>query len=45
MSAPTYAVYDPATLELVGEAPQHTEEDVRACVRAFVESRAALADA
>lgn len=33
MSAPTYAVYDPATLELVGEAPQHTEEDVRQAIR------------
>lgn len=32
MSAPTYAVYDPATLELVGEAPQHTEEDVRQAI-------------
>ncbi len=29
MTAPTYAVYDPATLEVVGEAPQHTEDDVR----------------
>jgi len=33
MSASTYAVYDPATLDLVGEAPQHTEEDVRQAIR------------
>src|SRR5690625_3091633 len=33
MSASTYAVYDPATLDLVGEAPQHTEEDVHQAIR------------
>lgn len=29
-----YDVYDPATLELVGRAPEHTEEDVRTAVAA-----------
>lgn len=30
----TYEVYDPATLEVVGEAPHHGEDDVRAAVKA-----------
>ena len=34
MAAPTYAVYDPATLEIIGEAPQHTEDDVRRAISA-----------
>lgn len=34
MSTTAYDVYDPATLELVGQAPDHTEEDVRAAVAA-----------
>ncbi len=33
MTAPTYAVYDPATLEVVGEAPEHNENDVREAIR------------
>ena len=28
MTTPTYDVFDPATLELVGSAPEHTEADV-----------------
>ena len=32
MAAPTYAIYDPATLEIIGEAPQHTEDDVRQAI-------------
>lgn len=34
MTSSTYAVYDPATLEIVGEAPQHTEADVRRAITA-----------
>jgi acyl-CoA reductase-like NAD-dependent aldehyde dehydrogenase len=30
----SYDVYDPATLELIGQAPEHTENDVRAAVTA-----------
>lgn len=29
MKVPVYDVLDPATLEVVGQAPEHTEEDVR----------------
>src|SRR5699024_6348424 len=32
MRAPTYAVYDPATLEIIGKAPQHTKDDVRQAI-------------
>lgn len=34
MALQTYSVYDPATLEVVGKAPQHTEEDVRQAISA-----------
>ena len=38
MATPTYAVYDPATLEIIGEAPQHTEDDVRRAIKRAQES-------
>lgn len=40
MPRAAYEVHDPATLEVVGEAPEHTEDDVRA---AIATSRAAAA--
>ncbi|MFD1214797.1 aldehyde dehydrogenase family protein, partial [Arthrobacter sp. GCM10027362] len=34
MTATHYDVLDPATLEVVGRAPEHTEQDVAAAVAA-----------
>lgn len=45
MTTPTYDVFDPATLELVGSAPEHTEADVvRAIASATGAARAWGAD-
>src|SRR5699024_2961356 len=38
MATPTYAVYNPVTLEIIGEAPQHTEDDVRRAMKRAHES-------
>ncbi|MFL4473388.1 aldehyde dehydrogenase family protein [Paeniglutamicibacter sp. MACA_103] len=34
MAAPAYDVFDPATLEVVGQAPEHTEVDVQRAIDA-----------
>lgn len=45
MSKPTYDVFDPATLELVGSAPEHSEADVASAIAsATTASRAWAAD-